>query len=202
MQTPSKGEQSRERIQIEAIKVFAREGYAAASLQQIGKKVGLKHTAILHHFGSKILLFQACLSKALEQYGIILDRSLTPRDDSLARLSRCFQANITLAKDYPNFVTLIVSMYALATHEPEIKSLYQSILVESRKRYETMVWGAVREGSFRKDLEPALVGEIIHEFIVGAIVNYLSASSRNQEEIGKLEKKWELLLSRFAVNPC
>ncbi|MFH9298981.1 TetR/AcrR family transcriptional regulator [Streptomyces sp. NPDC017520] len=60
-----------------AVAHFARKGYQNASLQKIAVDVGISHTGLMHHFGSKSELLRAVLetreTQAFEQFYFRLD---------------------------------------------------------------------------------------------------------------------------------
>jgi AcrR family transcriptional regulator len=58
----------REEIIDAAIKVFARTGYAEASVDDIARECGVAATAIYYHFGGKDELFNQALSTSLERF--------------------------------------------------------------------------------------------------------------------------------------
>ncbi|UFU06454.1 TetR/AcrR family transcriptional regulator [Ruania halotolerans] len=55
------GEDKRERILSEAVRLFARSGYAATSLSDVAKAAHISKAGLLHHFSSKHALFSAVL---------------------------------------------------------------------------------------------------------------------------------------------
>ena len=57
----------REEIVDAAIQVFDREGYAAASIEDIAQECGVAATAIYYHFGGKEELFNQALRTALDR---------------------------------------------------------------------------------------------------------------------------------------
>ena len=192
-----KGDRTKDRILDAATDLFAEKGYSAASVHELGERVGLKHTAILHHFGSKLQLFEACLFRAFEKFGEILHGLIEPQDNSLTQMTKSFEANILMARDHTKHITLVVGMYPLAIHEPKIRGIYRKILDESRQRYEMLLWGSIRERSIRSNIDPKLLSEIIHEFIIGTIINYLAAADRNDASIELQRKKWSALLEQL-----
>lgn len=54
---------TRERLLAAALRLFADKGFYGASIEQIGREVGLTKQALLHHFGSKQKLYGAVLER-------------------------------------------------------------------------------------------------------------------------------------------
>lgn len=64
----------REKILVEATRLFARHGYDGTSLQTIADAVGIKKPSLIHHFASKDLLRQAVLDAQLMHWNELLPR--------------------------------------------------------------------------------------------------------------------------------
>ena len=60
---PAGGEDKRERILTEAVGLFAARGYAGTSLNDIARAAEISKAGLLHHFGSKELLFTEVLDR-------------------------------------------------------------------------------------------------------------------------------------------
>ncbi|MEW2290899.1 TetR/AcrR family transcriptional regulator [Streptomyces sp. NPDC047841] len=75
--TYAAADERRRRILETAIAHFARKGYHNASMQKIATDVGISHTGLMHHFGSKSELLRAVLeareAQAFEQFYYRLD---------------------------------------------------------------------------------------------------------------------------------
>lgn len=56
-----------------ALQMFAENGYAGTSLQQIADAAGYSKSSVLYHFRSKEALFEAALSPAVSELGQFLD---------------------------------------------------------------------------------------------------------------------------------
>lgn len=60
------GERRRAEIIDAAMKVFAEQGFNSLSLRQIAEAVGVSHTLLRHHFGTKDTILQAVLTRREE----------------------------------------------------------------------------------------------------------------------------------------
>jgi AcrR family transcriptional regulator len=194
----TKGELTRDRIVIQATRSFARDGFAATSLPAIGRRVKLGHTAILHHFGDKVALFRACLEESLTLFARLTRERARPDHDARARLDEMLEVNLLMAREHTDAITLIISIYSMATFEPSLRALYTEMLRASRERYEGAVRSAVREGRLSATVDARLLGEILHEFIIGSVVNYLAAGRGTEPELARIRLKWRSLLAPHA----
>lgn len=77
-------EQTKEAIILAALRVFAREGFAAVGIREIAQEAGITHGLIRHHFGSKEGVWQAVIDFAVQRFeqallsGILLPEDLNP----------------------------------------------------------------------------------------------------------------------------
>ncbi len=104
-------ETSRERIHAAALKLFARHGFAGASLQLIADEVGLHKSSLFHHYKGKVDLARDVFESAIERV--------------VARLA-------PLASDTPpRLETLLGVTDALVDHfsdEPEAARLFMMLM--------------------------------------------------------------------------
>ena len=78
---------SRATILVEARAVFARRGYAEASLREIAEAVGIKTPSLYAHFPSKEALYEAVYAEVIVEHTEFFDE-LVRSSDSLAPLER------------------------------------------------------------------------------------------------------------------
>jgi AcrR family transcriptional regulator len=84
----SVGSETADKVRLAALSLFARHGYAAVSMRQIGREIGLQAGAIYNHFPTKQQLLRGLLVEHMERLLDALDRhrddSLPPRDALVA----------------------------------------------------------------------------------------------------------------------
>ncbi|MEX3009978.1 TetR/AcrR family transcriptional regulator [Hoeflea sp. TYP-13] len=74
------GAETADRVRLAALSLFARYGYAAVSMRQIGREIGLQAGAIYNHFPTKQHLLRGLLVEHMER---LLNAWDGERDDSL-----------------------------------------------------------------------------------------------------------------------
>lgn len=71
--TSAAGDQSRERVLVVALDLFAAGGYRGTSIAQVAERAGLSQSGLLHHFRSKADLLAAALEHRDEVEGHLLE---------------------------------------------------------------------------------------------------------------------------------
>src|SRR6476620_9883284 len=84
-----------------ATEVFAREGYAEASVEDIAKVAGVAPTAIYYHFGGKEELFNQALRVAMDAWSESLIRVRPDGASSVAGLRQVVRTGWDYWKAHP-----------------------------------------------------------------------------------------------------
>ncbi|GLI28544.1 hypothetical protein ARHIZOSPH14_27860 [Agromyces rhizosphaerae] len=71
--TPAARNRPSDELRLAALRNFAANGFAGASLQQIADDAGYAKSSVLYHFGSKEALLEAGISPALEALEQVID---------------------------------------------------------------------------------------------------------------------------------
>ncbi|MFZ4715645.1 MAG: TetR/AcrR family transcriptional regulator [Bacteriovoracaceae bacterium] len=192
----SKGELSREKIVNCALIKFAQQGFMNTSLQEIGNEIGIGQTAILHHYKNKYEVFNAVLDSILINLQNIMKTQSNIHDGAADLLYKSFIGNLTWVKNFPDQAHMIIFLYYTSTHDKNFKKIYTELLEKIRTRYLGIILQGQREQIFHLNYTPDEVAEILHENIVGSIINYLSSNSKKGAE-KKLELKWRILMKEL-----
>lgn len=99
----------REALLAAAIRQFARSGFDAVSLDDIGADVGIAGPGIYRHFSNKAEMLAAALYRATEVRWMDLSRALSEAADSSAALQRILSSHISFSLSCPEFLQLAVS---------------------------------------------------------------------------------------------
>ncbi|MBO0701838.1 MAG: TetR/AcrR family transcriptional regulator [Candidatus Dormibacteraeota bacterium] len=111
--TSAAGDQSRERLLVVALDLFAAGGYRGTSIAQIAERAGLSQSGLLHHFPSKADLLAAALDHRDEVEGHLLEAA----DGEPAMGWAAFEALVELVRRNaaePRLVRLFVTLSAEA----------------------------------------------------------------------------------------
>lgn len=156
---------TRQAILEAALRVFARSGISAATLEDIAAEAGVTRGTLLWHFHSKDEL----LSALIKHYGphsmlrpviesIEQDlRNGVPLDDEMVvrRLVTAFYDGFTEMGDYARLAILLVH-----TH-PEAARILAEKIVKGRKSIIEYVQKRQQEGAFYEDIDPAFFVQVI-----------------------------------------
>lgn len=110
MKATRPGAGGREAILDAARQIFARRGYAGASMRQIAETAGVTKAAIYHHFEDKASLFREVLSHALEQIHRRKEAALVDIEDPLERLRALVWAHLRQFTEQRDLVRQIYVM--------------------------------------------------------------------------------------------
>lgn len=149
---------TKERILRTAAELFARKGYDATGVAEIGDAVGLGRGALYHHIESKeALLYEISVVHVRYLVGFaedLLDLDLPP-DFKVRRLSR--ELMRTIARNLPELTVFFHDFRALSNERA-------ATLKELRKRFEdawtSLLQAGVKAGIFR-ELPPVAVKGIL-----------------------------------------
>lgn len=169
------GEHRREAIVAEAMRAFGTEGYAAASLDDIARAVGIRKQSLLYYFPAKEDLLEAAAIAAAREVSDALDRSLRTGPDSLDRIGALVRAGHRLARGRPEVIALIREVARLGPPLSDRVALALRPLVDAASAWlqRAIDEGRVREQNPRVALltiYSAVVGHLTESSVKGAVL--------------------------------
>lgn len=96
-----KTEQVRERILVEATRLFAERGYAGTSTAQIVRAAGITKPMLYYYFGDKESLFRATIERINSRRKLAVANVLESTGPAPMRLLNLFQSVFKLARENP-----------------------------------------------------------------------------------------------------
>ncbi|MFA5688284.1 MAG: TetR/AcrR family transcriptional regulator [Kiritimatiellales bacterium] len=149
----AKGEQSRKRILNEAIRVFAKKGFAGASVDEIVDAVKVNKRMVYHYFGNKETLFQTALATVYGKLEALEIQTLHPEEPIEKIIGGIVSAYFSFLQDNPEFVHLLLwenlnrgghldSMAVPLNKDPMLNLLVEAITISKKN------------GTVRKDVDP------------------------------------------------
>ncbi len=150
--------ETEKRIIQAALEMFVRKGYHGTSVEQITRKVRLTKGALYSHFSGKgELLLRIIDEFRLRFIGGMISELEQCAGNALDHMHRVFSFNSRFAlenQDLCVFLTFLTTeLNADVDFEPALKAVY----AEYRKVMAEIVRNGIRQGLFKKDLDPDVV---------------------------------------------
>ena len=89
-----RGQETRERILAEALRLFGERGYARVSIEEIAEAAGVTKGAVYHWFSDKDDLGRELQHDLYERLSSVALRALDPERDAIANMRRTFEAYV------------------------------------------------------------------------------------------------------------
>ncbi|WP_406610658.1 TetR/AcrR family transcriptional regulator [Agarivorans sp. JK6] len=163
-----------------AFELFSTKGFDSTSMRQIGTYVGVSHSTIQHHFGSKLDIWLAIVDRHNAAYITDLNQALeqtTNRDlDSLSLFKSAVLILIKTLFDHPKMLRIICMEYD-ATNE---RAQYLTKTLMPTHEHISKLFTAARKESKRLEIYNeetfliALLGLIASPILLTILSNLLS----------------------------
>jgi TetR/AcrR family transcriptional regulator len=165
-----KADRTRAAILAAAEHLFARRGYAATRLEDVGEAVGVKRAALFYHFRDKQTLHDAVIEDAFGVLVARLDEAFAAASPVARRVELAVEAWVDAVVARPALARLILRYAAEAADRPA-KHLFPAA-----ERIVRQGWALFEEGRASGELEP-LHEDPFHaaSALIGATVFYFSA---------------------------
>ncbi len=177
--------------------LMATRGFHATTFQLIADRAGVSQTTILHYFKDRLGLARQVVLHVVQANRDSVIELRTENDSSLDQLRKHFLGNFRWARDRPDQASVILLLYYLGSVDPEFSELYRRVLEAARGRITGLLEAAIREGTLPTTLPLSETTEILHELLLGSILNRVSTGNLADGESIHL-RKLELVLARFA----
>jgi len=94
-----RGQQTREQILATALRLFARKGYAAVSIEEIAQEAGVTKGAVYHWFDDKDDIGRELQHDLYEQLSTASMHAFVPGNDIVENMTRAFDTYLALLDD-------------------------------------------------------------------------------------------------------
>ena len=192
-----KGENTRQKIVLSAIKLAAKNGFAETSFQMIADTLGLSQSAVMYHFPDKDALTSELIKTIIRHNHEIVGGMTEITDDAGRRLLKHCLGNLMWALRYrQQDAQLLILLYYLAGRGKIFSELFTAMIAGGRERIMAHLLAGVREGLFRLKEEPAAVAEILQDTLFGAML-YAAAAPAGSVNSAQLEEKWKKVITAY-----
>jgi AcrR family transcriptional regulator len=169
---------TRELILRNAIRIFAREGFAGATFQAIADACGLTQPAAFHYFKNKEELILASIEAMAQGNYATVSGLMRPEDGAYDRLYKHCLGNLLWALDRREDASLLLLLYYLAAINPKFSTVYTDLLARARLRMREHLLAGQRERVFVFQEMPEVMAARFHDLLLGSFVNILTTSRK------------------------
>lgn len=194
-----KGEIVKERILKTAIKLFSIHGFEATTFQLIAEKSKVSSTTPLYYFKTKEALIESAINLILIHNSLLLNEIMKPEDNAIVRIKKHFQLNLEWARRYRDEAQVILLVYYLASFNVYWAKIYNQILKGARLKIFEYLLAGKREQLFYFDISTELLAEILHDALLGGLVNSISTHQVNKSSFESVIQKWDIFIDQVVV---
>src|SRR5690242_13205598 len=174
--TKEDAEVTRQNLLSGALKVFSRQGYAAARLEDIAEEAGVTRGAIYWHFKNKADLYNTLVGETLSGIQSVVDRAVR-QGGTFLEIQRRVMIYITTLPEVDEDYRAVMELTILKTgYEPELEEGMRA-KNEVTRQVEAQLAGYFRMGiairEVRADLDPVIAARSMMAYMNGIVVNWL-----------------------------
>lgn len=146
------------RIRLAAIEVFAEAGFAHATVRVIAERAGVSPALIVHHYGSKAGLRQACDDYVIEF--IVAEKKLALAGGPLPTVRDFLEAHPEMRPMYSYLKRVLVE------GGPSGRTLFERMAADTRSYLDA----GVEAGQIRPSVDPEAQAAILTAYSVGVLL--------------------------------
>ena len=202
---------TKQRILLEALRLFSKRGYDAVSVEQIASAVGIKAPSLYKHYKSKKDIFDAIFEDTAKRYEEFIQTISIPVTDS--KQDVVVFENIT-AED---LVQKVKSLIEYSLHDeyiskfrkmmtieqfrsPELSKLYSDRYVNQMQNYHTDLFTKMIETGVLKKEDPCILAMVYDAPILVMLSECDRHPEKEEECIKKLEDHVRLFYRTYSCS--
>ncbi len=178
-----------------SMKLFAKKGYDATSIEEITATVGVAKGTLYYHFSSKEEIFNFLVEEGMKLLKNSIDIKISKLDNCIDKLRAVVLIQIKIIAKYEDFMSIVLSQ--IWGHE-ERNIMCKEKVVEYIKKVEDIV----REGIEKKEIvgvDPEVIASGIFGLTCASLI--YKAKVKKEIDIAKLYKEFDnSILKGFATN--
>lgn len=160
--------QTREELLAAAKRVFARRGYAGASIADIAEEAGYSHGAVYSNFESKQDLFFALFAESTEDRVAVIKAFFAAAGGTFAERVKALADESTRQVHIdPDRFLLNLEFSIVAARDPGLRAKFADRIVAIPKAVAEIIAAEQREGRIRPDVDPMELAIGLHALSVG-----------------------------------
>lgn len=164
------GPERRTAILEAAVRIYGERGFRGTGLHAIAAEVGISHTGVLHHFGTKENLLRALVQYRLERQAADYVVFSIGGRAGIAMVPRIAERLLDDSAMERLFTVLIAEN--LMPGDP-LHEHFVMLQRAGREQVATMIRVGIDRGEFRNDIEPETIATEIIAFLIGMQTQWL-----------------------------
>lgn len=201
---------TREKILLEALRLFSQRGYDAVSVEQIAQAVGIRAPSLYKHYKGKQDIFDAILAETAQRYAAFADgisvHTGSPQEDAQTfvlltadALAEKMRALVAYSL-HDEFVSQLRRMLTIEQfRSPELSALYSQRYVQQLLDYHTALFARLMDAGFLRREEPALLAMLYDAPVFTALGECDRHPEREEELTRQLEAHVRLFVRTFGI---
>lgn len=126
-----------------SMKLFAKKGYDATSIEEITATVGVAKGTLYYHFSSKEEIFNFLVEEGMKLLKNSIDIKISKLDHTIDKLRAVILIQIKIIAKYEDFMTIVLSQ--IWGHEPR-NIMCKEKVIEYIKTIEDLVEEGIQKG--------------------------------------------------------
>lgn len=199
MTRKKKGLKSKESIILTGLELFAKQGYAQTSTQQIADVCGISQATVFYHFKNKKVLFEAIVDHVLKTNREIFMGMDQGNADPFVQLVNLLKANIKWCNDYPEQTKMILLLFTFAASDHGLKELATSTIDNGRSLVKDLLTQMENKNILKQNLNKESLSIVIQQYVNGVLFQILVREDR-EKEIEQFNNSIEGYLTTLLLN--
>ncbi len=187
-----KSTETREAILAASLKLFARNGFASTSMDDIARAAGLTKGALYWHFTSKETLFQAILGRMRSRWLAVVFQAVPEEGSASRRLEALFEGFLELFSKDPQIGPFLQRV--LLDDDEEFSPQAGRLFRLTARFIARILDDGKRGGEFRGDIDCLATAHAVVGALLGA--NQQSLAARRLMRKALLEEAKQMTLAR------
>ena len=177
-------EQTREQLLGAAARVFARRGFADATLEEVAGDAGYSTGAVYSNFEGKEELFRAALEYQVAQdIEAVTSAQATSADTPVERTRASARTWMALLRERPEMFLLLIEQWVRAVHDPEHRPAFVEHLRMFREATARWVVEEAERGGYEPPMPPEHIAVGTNALLFGIALEYLADPESVPEEL-------------------
>ncbi len=166
----------RKEIAMQAMELFAANGFDRTSVREITEAAGMGKGTFYDYFQDKHDLISEIAELIFSTWFDHFSRTLNKTDPPLKQLSIVIREGMSAVDAFEKFMMLYIDIWRLSVGSNAYESfhgIFKQFLSDTKKGVATIIERGIKDGSIRKDVDPMTVSASIIAFIDGLCLHYM-----------------------------